>query len=282
MGHKLITYSHILLLCIFSILLCTAPSFSQSDANSLRLSEFVPNPSGELETEWVELVNNSLDAINLRLYQIGDELGLRNISDTDLFLFPNEYIILAQDVGQFVQFYPFINGAVLRPVGWQVLNNSGGETVRLADSVGEIIDSFYYESGFSDNRSWERFIDPNGVSYWGGSFAISGSTPGAINAYFYPRTASIDLVVSPDPFSPQLDSYTTITYDPPESDRFDLAIYDISGRKIKDFFESSASIPGEVRWDGRDDSGQILPLGIYIIHARTDNTEVKKTVVIAR
>lgn len=274
-------------LILFSLVIGLWPvaAFGQVAPNSLIISEFMPNPTGELETEWIELSNKSNTTLNLRDFQIGDELKLRTISDSDLFVYPNEFVILAQDVDRFNQYYPIFFGSVISPVGWQVLNNSGGETIKLGDSLGTVIDSFHYDASFSDNRSWERYIDSDGNTFWGASFAASGSTPGIANSFFFTRAQSIDLSVDPDPFSPQLDIYTTIKYNLPESSEFDLAIYDLSGLKVKTFFDSAISAPGEVRWDGRDDNGEFLPIGIYIIYAKVDGQdqiETKKTVVIAR
>jgi hypothetical protein len=252
------------------------------------LSEFLPNQTGVLETEWIELYNPISSPVDLSRFSIGDALGLKDISDTTLLLDPGEYIVLADDAAKFLDYYIEFDGRVLSPNGWQILNNSGGDVVRLADTNDVIIDSVYYESGFADNRSWERYISADGVSYWGESFDPSGSTPGESNSYFYPRAASIELTVSPDPFSPDGDGFedvTMIRYNPPEAETFELSVYDISGRRVKTFFESGLSIPGAVQWDGTGDNGRTLPVGIYILYARTEGrtmTETKKTIVIAR
>jgi hypothetical protein len=261
-------------------------AFAQVPIDSPILSEFMPNPMGELETEWIELYNPTVHAVNLTLYKIGDALGLRSISDTGMYLQPGEYIVLAEDPDRFLSYYGDFTGIVTSPNGWQILNNYDGEVVRLADQSGRTVDSIFYENGFPDNRSWERYINPEGESYWGGSFAASGSTPGEPNLYAYPRTSSISLTVDPDPFSPDGDGFedvTAIKYDVPEAEGLELVIYDIAGRKVRTIFDTGASIPGEFIWDGRGDDGRTLPVGIYIIYARVEGgktMESKKTVVI--
>jgi flagellar hook assembly protein FlgD len=96
------------------------------------------------------------------------------------------------------------------------------------------------------------------------------------------------LDVTPDPFSPNGDGFedvTIIKYNPPEADRFEMAIYDLAGRKVKTFFEDDLSIPGEILWDGRGDDGRTLGIGIYILYAQTEggtSAKTKRTVVIAR
>lgn len=261
-------------------------AFAQSSTKAPILSEFMPNPMGQLETEWIELYNPGQYVVGLNQYKIGDALGLRKISDTGMYLQPGEYIILAQNPDRFLSYYQNFTGIVTSPVGWQILNNDGGEVVRLADQSESTVDSVFYEAGFPDNRSWERYISPEGESYWGGSFAGSGSTPGDPNLFVYPRSESINLSVDPDPFSPDGDGFedvTTIKYDVPDAEGLELVIYDIAGRKVKTIFECGASIPGEIIWDGRGDDGRTLPAGIYVIYARVEggrSMESKKTVVI--
>jgi hypothetical protein len=205
-----------------------------------------------------------------------------------LYLESGEYIILAQDVARFRRYYTDYAGLITAPDGWQILNNDGGDAVRLADGTGTVIDSVFYAGGFPDNRSWERYISPDGRSYWGGSFSPTGSTPGLPNTYYYPRSRSIEVDISPDPFSPDGDGFQDVTIircNPPEAETLELVIYDVAGRKVKTFCESGLSIPREMVWDGRGDDGNRLPPGIYIVYAHVEGKaamETKTTVVIAR
>ncbi len=252
------------------------------------ISEFLPNQTGSLETEWIELYNPTPFTIDLSRYSIGDALGLRRISDTAVLIYPDEYFILAQDVNRFRNYYSDFIGRAASPSGWQILNNSGGDMVRLADETETTVDSVSYDTGFPDNRSWERYVAPDGQSYWGESFSPTGSTPGMRNTYFYPRASSIELTISPDPFSPDGDGFedaTTIMINPPDAEDLELVIYDISGRRVKTFYESGISVPARIVWDGTGDDGRTLPIGPYIVYARVEGgvtMETKKTVVIAR
>ncbi len=274
----------ILLICVWSL---GSVSSAQPQLGNPLITEILPNQTGDLETEWIELYNPTGLAIDLQNYRIGDELGWRDISDTVLILPSQVYVVLAQDVSRFLEYYLDYEGTISAPVGWQILNNDG-DRVRLADAFGVTIDSFIYDHSFPDNRSWERYIDNEGDSHWGGSFDPSGSTPGRENTFFYPRTASIDISVTPDPFSPDgngFEDQTLISFNPPEGNSFELRVYDISGRNVRTFFDGRLPIPGEVLWDGRTDDGSELPAGIYILFARVAGeveAATKKTIVIAR
>ena len=251
------------------------------------INEFMPNPCGSLETEWVEIYNISDYAVNLQNYKIGDELGWRTISDSSIILSPGAYIILAQDRVRFIEYYIDFEGVAIEPAGWAILNNDG-DIIRLANADSETVDSVVYDDSFENNCSWERFIDANGQSFWGGSFEPSGSTPGRANNYFYPRSPSIIIEIVPDPFSPDGDGFedeTVIRINPPEGDALELTVYDMSGNRVKTFIEGDNCIPREIVWDGRDDNGRRLPVGIYVLYAAVDSDgsfECKRTIVIAR
>ena len=251
------------------------------------INEFLSNPAGLLESEWVEIYNSGDIAIDLQDYRLGDELGWCDISDTALIVEAGEYFILAQDPDRFVEYYYDFDGRVAAPTGWQILNNTD-DVIKLGDKADNVIDSFYYDDVWDDNRSWERFVDATGITYWGGSYDPSGSSPGRANSYIYPPPDGIELTVTPDPFSPDGDGYqdeAVVTYDMPEGGEFDLLIYDISGRRVKVIFENVEAIPGEYSWDGCDDGGRRVSIGIYILFARWEGDEIletKKTIVVAR
>ena len=279
--------SGVTLVCVLAFCWCCATGEAGAASEAPIISEFLPNPMGTLETEWIELYNPSDSSSDLINFKIGDRLALHVITDTTVIFPAGTYIILTQDSATFRQYYLSVTCPVIEPSGWSGLNNDG-DIVRLTDMGGNVLDSVVYDAVYPDNRSWERYVNPHGASYWGESFSPSGSSPCKANSFFYPRAAAIEISVSPDPFSPDGDGFedrTTIRFNPPEANSFDLCIYDVSGRKVKTFFDGAQPLPGEIVWDGRSDDGRNLPIGIYIIHANTTDgksSSVKKTVVIAR
>jgi hypothetical protein len=65
----------------------------------------------------------------------------------------------------------------------------------------------------------------------------------------------------PDPFNP----LTHVGYELPHSARVTLRVYDPSGRLVRELLDSVEHDGGvySVPWDGRSDSGQLLPSGVY-------------------
>lgn len=78
----------------------------------------------------------------------------------------------------------------------------------------------------------------------------------------------------PNPFNPE----TTIMYDLPVDGHIELAIFNLSGSRIKTLVSEDQTTGSHSKvWDGRDDAGNHVASGIYLYRIRADNlTEVKK------
>ncbi|MBU1951061.1 MAG: T9SS type A sorting domain-containing protein [Candidatus Eisenbacteria bacterium] len=87
-------------------------------------------------------------------------------------------------------------------------------------------------------------------------------------------TEKLALRVFPNPFT----NGTTIQYVLPRSQDIDLAVFDISGRRVRQL-KKGMKVPGQysVLWDSRNDNGQIVASGIYFARLRTGrHQEVNK------
>jgi len=69
----------------------------------------------------------------------------------------------------------------------------------------------------------------------------------------------------------------------------EVNVYDLSGRKVRSLVEEKAVSTGSrlLRWDGRDEAGQVVPPGIYYVRLRIvteidgagiDKAEVLRTI----
>jgi len=86
------------------------------------------------------------------------------------------------------------------------------------------------------------------------------------------------IVLAPSLFRDKL----IIRYAKKDGQGFSLAVYDASGRKVRDFTRSTVN--GEqstVVWFGEDDSGRKLPSGVYFVRLESDNfTQTEKAILL--
>jgi hypothetical protein len=68
--------------------------------------------------------------------------------------------------------------------------------------------------------------------------------------------------VSPNPFTMVTRIQLLGDFDTQETN---LTIYDVSGRRVRDFILYPSSLILGATWDGRDDAGKVLPPGIYFL-----------------
>jgi hypothetical protein len=244
------------------------------------LSEFIPDPQSPLETEWVEIRNRSGINLDIRGWYLGDRISLHSITDTQFRINGGEYLVLCKDSLEFVDFYGEPDFPVIALSGWPTLNNDG-DLVRLVDNYGLTADSIVYDSSFGDNYGWGRGELPGYTDRWGRTIDIGG-TPGSENSIYFPASSgSIIVSVDPDPFSPYWHYNTIIDFTLPPG-LFSMKLYDIEGRLVRTFYDNFPAFDGAVSWDGSSDSGDQLPVGIYILFVEVIGREqFKRTVVIA-
>jgi hypothetical protein len=245
------------------------------------LSEFLPNPEGSLTTEWIELYNREDTAVSLAGWRIGDSTGVSSPFPA-LALSAHEYLIVAEDSLAFRQFYQAFTGNLATVTGWPTLNNSA-DLVRLIDSFSLEADRFAYVESYSENVTWGKSLADG---RWGRS-AQAGGTPGDVNDLrFAPDASALKVELSPRIFSPDNDGVedsVVIRIEAPEADGYTVRIYNSDGRLVKTFENKSRDLAGEYSWDGRDDAGGRLTVGIYILFVEAVGVEsVKKTLVVAR
>lgn len=80
----------------------------------------------------------------------------------------------------------------------------------------------------------------------------------------------------PNPFNPS----TTIEYQIPESGNIEVNIYDISGQLVKSLennYQKAGSY--KVSWDSRNNGGQNVASGIYLIQVKYNQTALTKKLI---
>ncbi|MFB6271512.1 MAG: lamin tail domain-containing protein [Salinibacter sp.] len=157
----------------------------------------------------------------------------------------------------------------------------------------------WHAAGLAETKgtALER-ISPTGEAdapdNWTSSTAQAGGTPGAPNAVSLPPPDDAPnapgLRIRPDPFSIKRDGATRIRFTLQEVPNLvRVRIYDARGRKVRTLEEARLTgRSGELVWNGRDDAGNRVRIGPYVVFfeaVRAEGgtvTQLKETVVVAR
>jgi len=90
---------------------------------------------------------------------------------------------------------------------------------------------------------------------------------------------NVIISISPNPSNSQ----TTIKYYVPVKGRISIEIYNILGQKVTTLLPETEKFPGEyyIRWDGKNQSGAIVPSGVYFcLYSYNDRNKVVKFTVL--
>lgn len=272
--------------------------------NTLIINEIMYNPEAG-NGEYVEFYNLTPDSINIGGWKFEDEnKNINRLMEVSFILPPNEYFVLCSDstvINKFDLFdYQYKNITGTSSLG---LVNTG-ELILLKDARGNVIDSVFYSDkwnnkniAFTKGKSLERInpnLNSNDPLNWSTSVNPLGGTPGKSNSIFAENlNQSASVTVNPNPFSPDNDGFedfTVINYNLSQSiAQVRIKIFDSKGRIVRTLLNNQASgSSGSVVFDGLDDDGHTLRMGIYIIflEALNDNSgvveTVKSVVVVAR
>jgi hypothetical protein len=153
---------------------------------SVLVNEFMYAPAGD-EPEWVELLNCSMDTINLKNWRISDNnvTSKSVITSSNVFLPPRGFCIVTKEAS-FSSYHPSVQCPVL-VASFSALNNATPDAIVIYDQRSLMIDSVVYAPnwGGQSGTSLER-IDIDQASTdsknWGTAKDSSGSTPGKANS----------------------------------------------------------------------------------------------------
>jgi hypothetical protein len=220
-----------------------------------------------------------------------------------MLLPPKKYFVLYGDSVIFNNYYRLKSEGAAKFASGMSLPNDGS-TLVLKDFFGATLDSLTYlpewhSKSIADakNRSLEKLnpvFDSGNRSSWNSCADSEGGTPGRQNSLFSQNLIyESKVTINPNPFSPDGDGcedFAVINFDltrPVSQVR--IKIFDSQGRLVRTLSENRiAASANSVVFDGLDDSGNPLRIGIYILlietaEAGTGNSELIKTpVVIAR
>jgi hypothetical protein len=249
------------------------------------------------QSEWVELYNRSSEVVDLRAWQFADSSALAQLPQDPLYLEPGGFAVLAAD-SSLIEEYGVLDALLITMRDFPSLNNSA-DVVEVRDMYGNRIDAVRYRGawGAGPGISLERLhpeLTSDDSTTWYPSVAPTGATPGKPNSiYTEVQPTGTELAISPNPFSPDgdgIDDFAVVSFRLPEPmATVNLKIYDMRGRLVRQLLNNAPTgAERHVVWDGLNERGERLRVGIYIVYLEAIRPEVgflrsaKKTVVLAR
>jgi hypothetical protein len=267
---------------------------------------FNPRPNGY---DYVEFYNNShsiFDASKLYIANrnsTGVINSARLISPEPYYVFPGDYIVLTEDADNLSLNYLVQNPDNVLMLSLPSFPDDKGSVVAL-NFQGEIVDEVQYNDDWHfklitdpEAVALER-IDPSSISQektnWHSAASTAGyGTPGYKNSQYKPATLVNGAIeVLPTVFSPDNDGFADIAsihYKMPGPGfAANITIFDATGRPVRNLVRNNLLAPGGYwNWDGLDDKGNKLAIGVYVIFSELFNLQGKKyqfknTIVLAR
>lgn len=82
----------------------------------------------------------------------------------------------------------------------------------------------------------------------------------------------------PNPFNPE----TEISFQLPEANHVVIKIYNVRGEEIRTLTDGQYQVGGhQIRWDGKDNNGNLVPSGVYLYQLKSGSTtQIKKMTLI--
>jgi Lamin Tail Domain len=269
-----------------------------ASAGELIINEILFNPRSN-GFDYVEFYNNSdkiLDAARLYIANrnsSGAISSIKPLSATPFYIFPGDYIVETEDANNLAVQYLVKNpDNVLVISSPPSFPDDEGDVIAL-NFQGEVLDEVNYKDDWHfkliDNAvgvALER-IDPAGPSQdpanWHSAASTAGyGTPGYKNSqYKQPAGMNAAIEVAPKVFSPDNDGFddiATIQYKVSEPGYVaNITIFDGAGRPVRNLVRNGTlGLSGYWNWDGLDDKGLKLPVGVYIIFTEIFNLAGKK------
>lgn len=251
------------------------------------INEVLFNPKSE-GTDYVEIVNRSQKVIDLRdlmltnRKQDGQLAVFPVLSEKGYLLFPGDYCLLSTSKEGVCNYYecpddihfvtvpsfpsmPDDKGTIVLTTLSNILIDEFSYSEKmhhtlLSNREGIALERLHYDSTTQDASNWHS-----------ASFTCGYGTPGYQNSQFtalIQPTASFQ--ITPKSFSPNNDGNddtATIYYSFDEAGYFvTIRIYNSNGNCVRNILQNNLSSTEEkTSWDGTDDNGKLLPIGIYII-----------------
>ncbi|HKL31753.1 MAG TPA: gliding motility-associated C-terminal domain-containing protein [Tangfeifania sp.] len=270
-------------------------SYPEIEPGDVIINEILFNPVPE-GNDYVELFNLSEKEIplkNLYLASRDNDLQLTQIyrlTEKNTRFNPGSFLALTKDTNGIFPFYFIECETCFRQMEKFPSFNNDDDYVVLLNEKMEIIDELFY----TEDWHHEMLADEKGVSLerisaqtktnnpenWASASGLAGyGTPGYKNSQAATEINSGPLITfEPEAFSPNLDGYNDeyqIHYQLNKPGYLaNILIFDAAGRFVLQLANNEIlPTSGTIKWNGEDETGQKLPMGVYVVMVEIFNTE---------
>ncbi|MDM8177711.1 MULTISPECIES: lamin tail domain-containing protein [Olivibacter] len=271
--------------------LLTATLHAQVEPLDILINEILPDPKAS-GVEFVEVYNRSEKTIDLKSLQIArvidkDSLiNVRPLATKETPFYPKQYMVLSKD-GNIVKdhYYTENPTAFIDIAAMPQLPNTGGSIAIINGQT--IIDRLDYHEGMHhplvknpkgvslERQSFEEDTNKPG-NFTSAAASVGYATPGYRNSQ--QRTEQHDAIwLSSKTFSPDYDGFEDIlqiNYRFQQSGNMvNVYLYNEQGMLVKTLYRNHLlGTSGTLFWDGVSDTGQRLPVGIYLVYVEVYNS----------
>lgn len=252
--------------------------------------------------EFIELYNNSNEELQISNWFMADATDIKNERFnqivTNASIEPNGYVIIVSDSAVFKHINPLEKEKVLFTKRKFSLNKSD-DIICLYNSAKTVIDSLAYSELWHEdflpttqNISLEKIrpdLPTQSEENWKTCTDDAGNTALRSNSYNKANESKDKISATPNPFSPTSsgEPYIVIDFELSFINALvDCDIYYPNGTKAFNLTSAKfVSKNGFVTWNGRDETGYLLPVGPYVAVIAATNqdsgeSEVLKTVIV--
>ncbi|MBC8323460.1 MAG: lamin tail domain-containing protein [Candidatus Marinimicrobia bacterium] len=252
------------------------------DFGDVVLNEFMAVPDS-MQSEFVELV--SINSVKMDNWSVSDNsMSLKNFSFGDVA--EEQFLVLVAD-SIITEYLPENGNWKIPEGGFPGLNNTS-DGIYLYDMTNVIIDSLVYtlDWGIVENRSLEKYRPEflsSDSSRWAVAVNETGQSPGQANSVYYEQLSKAgQLVLEPNPFSPDGDGFDDLLYIkyklPFEYGVISIQIFDVIGRTIAvPYWNMYTAQENIFTWDGKRKNGEAARIGVYIIKVKAADQASSKT-----
>ncbi|MFN5310145.1 MAG: lamin tail domain-containing protein [Candidatus Kapaibacterium sp.] len=265
------------------------PLYPPHSSRPLHINEFLYDEDIS-RPEFIEITNTSDSIVSLLHWQIHDNTGYttssnRHIINKPLTIAPNDYAVLCSDSSIFL--YPNIDSAKVYILPKSLSLNNSGDDIVLRNPNGDIQDSLQYTANWkASSLSTSRGISveklsPSLQSHYRDSWVSCtnqyGATPTLPNSNLVEKSNGGTFTISPNPFSPYPPRYerTLLSYTTPfVQARLRILIFSKEGEEVRTLVNAPLTgKQGEYIWDGKDNDGNAVAVGIYVVYLEAINND---------